>query len=119
MTASEVLQAFLIIPVLAGSVFCLLCVWAAARFFSRRLPASTYLPAVTVLKPIYGLDKGLEENLLSLCRQDHPDYQVVLSVQRAEDPALPVVRRLARDFPDRVTLVIEPTAPPANANLPH
>jgi ceramide glucosyltransferase len=117
MTASEVLQAFLVIPVLAGSVFCLLCVWAAARFFSRRLPASTYLPPVTVLKPIYGLDKGLEENLLSLCRQDHPDYQVVLSVQRADDPALPVVRRLARDLPDRVTLVVEPSEPVVNGKV--
>jgi ceramide glucosyltransferase len=117
MTASEVLQTILIIPVLAGSVFCLLSVWAAARFFSRRLPASTYLPPVTVLKPIYGLDKGLEENLLSLCRQDHHDYQVVLSVQRADDPALPVVRRLARDLPDRVTLVIEPSEPVVNGKV--
>jgi len=117
MTASEVLQAFLIIPVLAGSVFCLLCVWAASLFFSRKPPASAHLPPITVLKPIYGLDKGLEENLLSLCRQDHPEYQIVLSVQRTDDPALPVLRRLAREYPDRVTLVIEPSEPVVNGKV--
>jgi ceramide glucosyltransferase len=117
MTASEVLQTILVVPVLAGSVYCLLCVWAAARFFSRRRPASTYLPPVTVLKPIYGLDKGLEENLLSLCRQEHPVYQIVLSVQRTDDPALPLLRRLAGEFPDRVTLVIEPSEPVVNGKV--
>src|SRR5262249_32433705 len=117
MTASEVLQAFLIIPVVAGSVFCLLCVWAASLFFSRKPPASAHLPPITVLKPIYGLDKGLEENLLSLCRQDHPEYQIVLSVQRIDDPALPVLRRLAREYPDRVTLVIEPSEPVVNGKV--
>src|SRR5262249_26605682 len=114
---SDVLQTILVIPVLAGSVFCMLCMWAAARFFSRHRPSSTYLPPVTVLKPIYGLDKGLEENLLSLCRQDHPEYQIVLSVQRTDDPSLPLLRRLAREFPDRVTLVIEPSEPVVNGKV--
>jgi ceramide glucosyltransferase len=117
MTASDVLQTILVIPVLAGSVFCMLCMWAAARFFSRHRLSSTYLPPVTVLKPIYGLDKGLEENLLSLCRQDHPEYQIVLSVQRTDDPSLPLLRRLAREFPDRVTLVIEPSEPVVNGKV--
>jgi ceramide glucosyltransferase len=117
MTASDVLQMLLLIPVLAGSVFCLLCVWAAARFFSRHPPASTYLPPVTVLKPIYGLDKGLEESLLSLCRQDHPEYQIVMSVQRPDDPALPLLGRLAQEFPDRVTLVIKPSEPVVNGKV--
>ena len=67
MTASEVLQTILIIPVLAGSVFCLLSGWAATLFFSGKQPPSAHLLPVTVLKPIYGLDKGFEENLLSLC----------------------------------------------------
>ena len=116
------LQAALLIPVAGGSVFCLLCVWAAATFMRRGAPASTYRPPVTVLKPIYGLDKDLEQNLLSLCRQDYPDYQIVFAVQRATDPALPILRRLAADYADRVTLVLKESPPVVNGkvqNLTH
>ncbi len=115
--AFEVIQTALLIPVLGGSVFCLLCVWAARRFMARTLPASSYRPPVTVLKPIYGLDKGLDENLLSLCRQDYPDYQIVMSVQRTDDPAIPLLRRLAGEFPNRVTLVIQPSEPVINGKV--
>ena len=49
----------LLVPVIGGSVFCLLCVWAAARFFGKRPVKSSYTPPITVLKPMYGFDKGL------------------------------------------------------------
>lgn len=116
-TLSLAIQLLLLIPVVGGSIFCLLCVWAAARFFSKRPAPSTYTPPLTVLKPIYGLDKGLEANLLRLCRQDYPDYQVVLAVQRPDDPALPLLRRLESEFPDRVTLVVKVSAPVVNGKV--
>src|ERR1700742_1308443 len=81
------LQSLLLIPMAGGSVFCLLCIWAARRFVREPQAVSTYRPPVTVLKPIYGLDKDLEQNLLTFCRQDYPDYQIVFAVQRADDPA--------------------------------
>ena len=118
----SLLQIALFIPVAGGSVFCLLCVWAAAQFMGRGTPASTYRPPVTVLKPIYGLDKDLEQNLLSLCRQDYPDYQIVFAVQRSTDPALPILRKLATDYSDRVTLVLKESPPVVNGkvqNLTH
>src|SRR5206468_1055943 len=81
-------------------------------------PARTsYRPPVTVLKPLYGLDKGLEQNLLSLCRQDYPDYQIVIALQRTDDPALALVRRIAADFADRVTLVVRPSEPVVNGKV--
>jgi ceramide glucosyltransferase len=113
----NILQGFLLLPVIGGSIFCLLCVWAAARFMKRTQPASTFQPPVTVLKPIYGHDKGLEDNLLSLCRQDYSDFQIVMSVQREDDPALPLLRRLAADYPDRVTLVVKISEPVVNGKV--
>ena len=113
----NLLQAALLIPVAGGSVFCLLCIWTALRFVSRKTPASAYRPAVTVLKPIYGLDKDLEQNLLTLCRQDYPDYQIVFAVQRASDPALPTLRRLAAEHPDRITLVLKEAPPVVNGKV--
>jgi ceramide glucosyltransferase len=112
-----IIQILLLIPVAGGSVFCLLCVWAAGRFMSAPRPAATYRPPITVLKPVYGLDKGLEDNLLSLCRQDYPDYQIVIGVQRLDDPALPLLRRLEREFADRITLVVKPSEPVVNGKV--
>ncbi|MCC6914339.1 MAG: bacteriohopanetetrol glucosamine biosynthesis glycosyltransferase HpnI [Rhodospirillaceae bacterium] len=113
----NILQGVLLVPVIGGSIFCLLCVWAVARFMKRTHAADAYFPPVTVLKPIYGHDKGLEENLLSLCRQDYPDFQIVMSVQRENDPALPLLRKLQADFPDRVTLVVKTSEPVVNGKV--
>ncbi len=116
-TALNILQGVLLLPVLGGCVFCLLCVWAAARFMKQPQAAGMYRPPVTVLKPIYGLDKGLEENLLSLCRQDYPEFQIVVSVQRETDPALPLLRRLEAAYPDRLTLVVKVSEPVVNGKV--
>jgi ceramide glucosyltransferase len=111
------LQFILLVPVIGGSVFCLLCVWTCARFFAERPAKSTYTPPITVLKPIYGFDKGLEDNLLSLCRQDYPEYQIVFAVQREDDPALPLLRRIAGEYADRVTLVVKTSPPVVNGKV--
>jgi len=113
----DALQIALLLPVIGGSIYAVLCVCTAARFFGMPTAPQEYRPPITVLKPIYGLDKGLEENLLSLCRQDYSDYQIVLAVQRTDDPALPLLRRLAGEFPNRVTLVIKPSEPVVNGKV--
>jgi ceramide glucosyltransferase len=101
----------LLIPVVGGSIYSLLSVAATAIFMRREIPVvsepAPVWPAVSVLKPVYGLEKDLEENLRSTCTLDYPDYQVVLSVQRTKDPALPLIRALEAEFgPERVTVVV-------------
>jgi ceramide glucosyltransferase len=103
---------FFLIPVLCGSAFYLLCLIAVLVFCRRSSrPAGTQgqeLPAVTVLKPVYGLEKDLEENLRSTCLQDYPEYEVILSAQRADDPAIPLMLKIQQEFgPGRVTVAIE------------
>jgi ceramide glucosyltransferase len=67
------------------------------------------LAPVTVLKPLCGADPGLERNLESFFRQDHPDYELVFGVQDPADPALAVVERLRERYPDvRCQVVIHP-----------
>ncbi len=105
---------------LCGSVYAALCVAAAGVFRKqmRHAPSACDLPPVTILKPLYGADKGLLENLRSACRQDYPDYQVVLSVQRLDDPAIPVMRRIQREFgEERVTLAIAESEPRTNGKI--
>jgi ceramide glucosyltransferase len=75
-------------------------------------------PPVTVLKPVCGLERNIERNLRSACLQDYPDYQVVFSVQRLDDPALPLLYRLQRDYgPERVSVVAVASQPVVNGKV--
>ena len=80
---------------------------ARDRASAERLPVPRAKPPpVTVLKPVHGLEPGLEENLRSFCDQDYPEYAVVFGVHHAGDPALDVIRCVAAAFPDRTTVVV-------------
>jgi ceramide glucosyltransferase len=64
---------------------------ASAAPFSR--------PAVSILKPLCGLEDDLGGNLESFTRLTGIEYEVLLSVADPEDPAVAVVRRLIERFP--------------------
>jgi ceramide glucosyltransferase len=71
--------------------------WVTRR--RRHLPDFT--PPVTIFKPLKGIDEDLEENLRSFFRLDYPRYQLVFGVADPADPAVAVVQKLLREFPDR------------------
>lgn len=100
MTIGHVILAIAAIPF----IYYLLALYSTARFFTlsrRDLAANTdFLPPISCLKPIKGLDEDAYENYASFCRQDYPEYEIVFCVDR-DDPALPVLEKLIRDFPDR------------------
>ncbi len=80
------------------------------RFKRRRTVAALAMPAVTILKPLFGTEPLLEQALMSLCEQDYPCFQIVFGVQDPLDPAIAVVRLLQRRFADRdIVLVVDAT----------
>lgn len=99
----------------APLAFYVLGAWAAWRFFKHaraEVPKSgdDFTPAVSILKPLHGLDRGAYENFASFCRQDYPKYEILFAVREESDPAVPVVRRLIHDFPEiRIRLLVDPT----------
>ena len=98
---------------LAGSiVYCVLVVLAARSYLSQHVNAGEPLPAISVLKPLAGVDEGLEANLRSFFEQDHPAFELLFAVREATDPAIPVVQRLQRQFPARPSRLIVTGEPP-------
>jgi len=84
--------------------FSFFVVWAASRFWRPpgprpEPPGGGTLPAVTILKPINGVDIGLYANLASFLSQDYPCLQVVFCLHDPRDPAMPILRRLQAQFP--------------------
>ncbi len=103
-------DAVVALGLIGSGVFYLIGLYSAFEFFSKRrsAPAGPGAEPVSVLKPLKGLDIGLYENLATLCRQTHERYQIVCGVADAQDPAIGVVRRLQRDFPQvDIELVID------------
>src|ERR1700688_1184385 len=76
---------------------------AGWRFFRRKraqqLPS--YAPAVSLLKPVRGVDFGSYENFASFCRLDYPEYEILFGVNDDADPAAPLIQRLMAEFPQR------------------
>ncbi len=91
--------------------------WARDRRRQRAL-GTTFTPPVTILIPVRGADDTTYENFASFCRQDYPEFQMVIGVREASDPAVAVIRQLQRDFPARhLELVISPTEIGYNAKV--
>ncbi len=87
------------------SIYYLIALYSTWRFFRRsgqQVPLNpSFTPPVSNLKPVRGLDPEGYENFASFCRQDYPEYELVFCVGERDDPVLPVLEKLARDFPER------------------
>jgi ceramide glucosyltransferase len=88
----------------APLAYYLVALFAASRFFSdRRISSAStdFAPPVSILKPIYGLDRETYQNYASLCTQDYPPYEILFCASDENDPAVAVIRKIIQDFPDR------------------
>ena len=86
----------------------------------RGSAAGSFTPPVSILKPLRGLDEGLEENLESFFRIDYPTsrFEIVFSFASASDPAYAPARRVADRHPDIAsTFVFDEREPGGNAKV--
>jgi ceramide glucosyltransferase len=110
---------FVFLPLLLGSwVYCLLILVAARKYLAVRPPASVApFEPVSILKPLSGLDEGLEANLRSFFEQEYRgEFEILLAARQESDAAVPVVRQLQSEYPgvvSRLLIVGEPPYPNA------
>lgn len=95
------LTIFLLLITLAGLVYQLGAAVALWRFRQRAAnpEEGVDLPGISVLKPVRGVEPGLEACLESFLRQDYPSYEVLFGVADPDDPVVPLLRGLQARYP--------------------
>ncbi len=88
--------------VLSSTGYLLLLLIATVRFRMRSSEAAPEraMPAATMMKPLCGMEPGLEANLESFFQQDYPKFEILFGTRNERDPALEVVRRLRARYPN-------------------
>jgi ceramide glucosyltransferase len=95
------LSLFCMIVVVFGCLYAVAAAWAV-RWFVRRPTAAapTEWLDVSILKPLFGIEAQLSENIESYLNQDYEGrVQIVFGVQDPDDAAIPVVESLMQRYP--------------------
>jgi ceramide glucosyltransferase len=114
------LRYLVLIPALGPLVYYCLAIFAAWTYRlglkNSRPWDPSFSPPVSILKPVRGVDRGAYENFASMCVLDYLEYEIVFAVGEADDPIIPTIRALQRDFPEtqiRLIVGVEQLAPAA------
>ena len=106
------LSVFLTLMLAGSLIYALLTIIAAAAYRRVTPPLlRTHVP-ISVLKPLSGVDEGLEANLRSFFAQQYAEFEILFAVHHAADPAVALVEKLRHEFPAVPTQLIVSGAPP-------
>jgi ceramide glucosyltransferase len=102
-TVLSVFRVAILALALGPLVFYILSLYCTVEYFRgiRKLPPrnDSFAPPVSILKPVRGVDHDAYENFASYCQLDYPKYELVFALADAQDPVIPVLEKLQRDFP--------------------
>ena len=122
LTPAAIWKLGLLISVLgtaSSTVFLGMVLFAARRFrrsakaLSSAHPGSdSSLPAVSLLKPVHGMEACLAENIESFFLQDYPHYEILFAADEPDDAALPLVREICTRYPNIPTRILVTGNPP-------
>src|SRR5882724_742051 len=84
-------------------IYYLIAIVSSSRYFHqpRKAVDAQFIPPLSVLKPIRGLDPEAYENLASFCYQDYPSYEIVFCIDADDEAVNAVIDRLRANFPER------------------
>lgn len=93
-------------------VYSLLTLWCARRYFGEPAlePLRDPAPAVTIIKPVKGVDDDSYDNFASFCSQEYDgQLQIIFAVASPDDPVIEAIRQLQADFTNHdISIVINP-----------
>jgi ceramide glucosyltransferase len=107
---TDLLQATLLVLIVCDvlwTVLMHLCTWT--YFTGRRSPdpGTAYEPSVSIIKPTKGVDQSALENFRSFCLQEYGgEQELIFCVEEPSDPAVPVIRRVMAENPDKTIRLI-------------
>lgn len=108
---ATVVEAFAALLTLAGVAYMLLVLWGSRDFVkscARAAQDDEFAPAVSILKPLKGVDARMYAGLESHCRQVYAGaFELVFGVHRMDDPAVAEVERLRVQFPEVAIRLVE------------
>jgi ceramide glucosyltransferase len=104
--------------VVGSLVYCILTVVAARNYLKVPPSRRVNREPVSILKPLYGSDEGLEENLRSFFLQDYPNFEILMAVRSENDPEARTARRVMKEFPEvRARLLVTGDSPRPNGKV--
>ena len=99
-------EAALVLLTLCGIGFYLIALLSARDFQREQKPGSGSSLPVSILKPLKGTDSQTYAALRSHCEQEYGTYEILFGVNDASDEALPLIRNLMAEFPNREISVV-------------
>ena len=67
---------------------------------TKRTIEKDKLPAISIIKPLMGIDENLRANLETFFVMDYPVYEILFCVQDSNDPVIGLVRELMDKYPN-------------------
>ena len=105
MSLVSVLRVIVLVLAAGPLVYYLLSLYCVIEYFvaMRKMPPrdDSFAPPVSILKAVRGVDHDAYENFASYCRLDYPEYELVFAMADRDDPVIPVIEKLKRDFPEK------------------
>lgn len=89
---------------------------AALHHKTRSIAESSYAPAVSILKPVHGLDEEFHAAIRSHAEQEYGEFEILFGV-RGGDPARAEIERLMAEFPGVNIRLIEATTEAPNGKV--
>ena len=86
--------------------------WAAMAHAHATSQPPIYAPRVALICPCKGVEPGLEANLSALTSQNYPSYELFIVIARNDDPAYPLIQRVAGRAKNKTQIVV--AGPPEN-----
>lgn len=114
--SAQALVVTLLLIFFGALVYSILSIVAAERYLAIRPNVAPGFEPISILKPLSGLDLGLESNLRTFFEQDYAAFEILFAVREATDAAAEVVTRLQREYPkvaSRLLVTGEPSYPNA------